>query len=281
MASAPPGQRLLVFQSLWGMRGLTNEPLAGQDLVRGLERIAEAGFDGITIDFVDPGAARETVGLARGLGLRWNAQCYPRDPGMLAGALELVSELGAEFVNAQPNATPFTLAESVAFLEGLQEVAVTSPVPVLYETHRDRVTTDLFHTLQLLDELPWLRLTADLSHYLVGREFPFPVSDANHELIRRITDRSDAYHGRVGTREQVQVPLFPHHQPWIDLYAGWWRSGFASWRARAAADAELVFLVELGPPPYAITGADGNELSDRWDDALRLRDLVRMLWAEL
>ena len=40
----------------------------------------------------------------------------------------------------------------------------------------------------------------------------------------------------------------------------------------------MTFTVELGPPPYAITGADGLELSYRWEDALVLKDLVRRRW---
>ena len=124
-----------------------------------------------------------------------------------------------------------------------------------------------------------MRLTADLSHYLVGREFRYPVSDENHALIHRILDRSDAFHGRVASREQVQVSLgFPQNRKWLELFLGWWEEGFRRWRASAEADATCIFTVELGPPDYAITGPDGRELSDRFADALQLRDLVRGVW---
>lgn len=150
------------------------------------------------------------------------------------------------------------------------------------ETHRDRMTTDLFFTLHLLDCFPDLKLTGDLSHYLVGREFAWPVAEENHRLMHRIIDNCWGFHGRVASREQVQVPIsFKHNKPWVDLFMGWWEYGFRSWRRRAPGDATLTFLCELGPKPYAITDANDADLSDRWQEALMMKDMIRDLWARI
>src|ERR671939_694318 len=63
-----------------------------------------------------------------------------------------------------------------------------------------------------VDELrPVLDLVAD-----VGRELAWPVDDTSHAQIGRILDHARAYHGRVATREQVQVQIgFPQHAQWV------------------------------------------------------------------
>ena len=40
------------------------------------------------------------------------------------------------------------------------------------------------------------------------------------------------------------------------------------------------FRVELGPPDYAILGADGREISDRWEQQKAMKALVERLWNE-
>ena len=144
------------------------------------------------------------------------------------------------------------------------------------------MTTDLLFTLRLLDCFPDLRLTGDISHYVVGREFAWPICEQDDRQIRRILDNSWGFHGRVASREQIQLQIsFAHHKEWLDLFLAWWKYGFESWRMRAPDDGVLTFLCELGPKEYAMTGPDGYELSDRWEEASMLKDLVSDLWAAL
>src|SRR5690348_7961129 len=271
-------QRLRVLQSLWAMeRRLAGEP--EWPLQTQLAMIRDAGYDGVGVRFVDPAFATDVTSFLRSHGMIWQAQCYPKTVDDLKPVLELVAKLGADHVNLQPDVRPQTIAACIPLLEGWRRLADQADVAVHVETHRDRMTTDLFFTLQLLDCFPDLRLTADLSHYLVGREFAWPVDDVNHALIHRILDNTWGLHGRIASREQVQISLdFPQHQGWVKLFMGWWEYGIRSWKKRAGPDATLTFLCEFGPPPYAITGRDGKELSDRWKEALIMKDMIRALW---
>lgn len=274
-------QELLVYQSLWAMERRRPDGLEWS-LEEKLTMIRDAGFDGAGVRFVDPAYARDVTGFLRANGMSWQAQCYPQSVGDLAPILELVGELGADHVNLQPDVRPYRLSECVPYIEGWRRLAREAGIPVHVETHRDRMTTELFFTLKLLDCFPDLRLTADLSHYVVGREFAWPVAPENHAMMHRLLDNTWGIHGRVASREQVQVQIgFPQHQGWVELFMGWWEYGMRSWRRRAGPNAKLTYLVELGPPTYAMTGVDGYELSDRWQESLTMMRMVRELWAKI
>ncbi len=274
-------QKLLIYQSLWAMERRRPDGVEWS-LDEKLQMIHEAGFDGAGVRFADRAYARTVTAYLRARGLSWQAQCYPKSVDDLKPIIETVQELGADHVNLQPDVRPYTLEECVPLLEGWRRLGEEAGLAVHVETHRDRMTTDLFFTLRLLDAFPDLRLTGDLSHYLLGREFAWPVSDENHRLMHRILDNCWGFHGRVASREQIQVQIsFAHQKEWLDLFLGWWEYGFRSWRKRAPRDATLTFLCELGPKEYAMTGPDGYELSDRWQEALLMKRLVRELWDRL
>lgn len=241
--------------------------------------IAEANFDGVSAHYTNRADVVRLNEAVRGRGLNIEGVCFPRSVEDLRLPLELAVEFPVSHINLQPDVRLRRVEDCLPLLDGWMQLAEEAGVPVFIETHRDRMTTDLFFTLDLLDRRPDLPLLADLSHFLVGREFAFPVQEENHSHIRRILNNAHAFHGRVASREQVQIEIsFLHHRPWLDLFLDWWEYGFRTWRARAPEDAKLVFTCELGPKPYAITGRDGNDSTDRWAESLMLREMVRDLW---
>lgn len=274
-------QRLLVFQSLWAMERRHTDGYE-RTLEENVRMIADAGFDGVSAHYTKRADVRRLARLRATCGLHAEGQCFPRTIDDLQPVLENAVESGVHHIDLQPDVRPRTVAECVTLLDGWQRLAEQVDFPVYIETHRDRMTTDLYFTLDLLDARPDLKLLGDISHYLVGREFSWPVSDENHALMHRILDQSWAFHGRVASREQVQIELsFEPHRMWVDLFLGWWGYGFASWRRRAGADDTLAFTCELGPKPYAIIDRDGNDTTDRWAESLLLQDMIRKVWAEV
>jgi len=271
-------QKLIVMQSLWAMERRQTDGHE-RTLEENVGMIIAAGYDGVSTDWRDRERSKRITALIKPHGLVAEGQCFPDTVDDLKPVLEIATETGLHHLDIQPNAKPRTLGECVPLIEGWVRLSEEVDFPVYIETHRDRMTTDLFFVLDLLDRFPDMKLLADLSHFLVGREFAWPIDDTNHGYIHRVLDNAWAFHGRVASREQVQIEIsFPHHRMWFDRFLGWWEYGFRSWRRRAGTDADCSFVCELGPPPYAITGRDGNDLADRWDDALLMREKVRALW---
>ena len=280
----PAMQTLDVYQSLWAMELRRPDGLEWP-LEKKFEMCRAAGYDGLAIDLVDTdiAATKAMVPLYEKYRLGCIINAFPKSIEDLRPVLVAAREFNARFVNVIGLVMPLRVEEAAPVIRAWMRMAEEIGIAIHFETHRNCITNDLFFTLLLMEAVPEMRLCADLSHYLIDREFRYPLSAGDQALIRRILERSDAFQGRVASREQIQVQItFPQHQKWFDLFLGWWEDGFRLWRARAAADAVLNFQCELGPPrDYAITGPDGYEMSDRWTEALIIRDRVQAIWQRL
>ncbi|MGY1813894.1 sugar phosphate isomerase/epimerase family protein [Blastococcus sp. SYSU D00820] len=275
------GQRLVVSQSLWAMEDL---PLGGPQwtLPERVAAIADAGFDGLAVDLGarQAPAAADLRPLAEDAGLRVQVFAFVSEQRPLAEALAYAADVGARSMVLCGQVFPAGVAEAAATVRGWLAESSAAGMPVELETHRFTLTNDLHATVALLDAVPELPLAVDLSHYVVGNELPDGPDPRIDPLLDRVLERGTSFQGRIATRGQVQVgPRFPQHAGAVARFRGWWAQGFAAWRARNTADAELSFVCELGTTPYAITGPDGAEISDRWADALLLADWARELFA--
>lgn len=264
---------LLVYQALWAMTGT---PVADS-----FDRVAAAGFDGMAVDLgaLSLEQARATVPHFARTGLAGLVTAFPRSVEGLRPALRLSHEVGAPFAIVVGQVMPLRVPDMAEAIRGWLRVAAEEAMPIQFETHRNCVTNDLFATLQLLDEVPEMVLSADLSHYVVDREMPCPPPADLAGYISRVLARSGSFQGRVAARGQIQLALdFPQNARWVRLFLDWWDEGLRGFAARVPG-ADATFLCELGPPDYAITGPDGGELSDRWAEALALCRHARRIWA--
>ena len=276
-------QKLEIYQSLWAME-LRNPSLAERTPEEAFKMVADAGFDGMCLD---PSVAeiQENLDLKplfekHGLGCMVNAFPYAADD--LVPLLDFATEMNACMVNVISGVMPIRPEDAVAVVRQCIDEDGERDMQLLFETHRDGLLNDLYFTLQLMDLVPEMRLCADLSHFVVDRELRAPVPERDARYISTVLDRSDCFQGRIASREQVQIQIdFPQHQVWVDIFKGWWKDGMREWRKRNTDDATLIFLCELGPPPYASTAGDQNELSDRWVESLQIRDWALDIWSGL
>ncbi len=276
-------QKLEIYQSLWAMEqrrpGEAEAPLEAM-----LDQIAGAGFTGVCLDLAisDIPLAEVARPLLEERGLKSLFNGFPRNDDELRILLALARDHDAPYLSVIGQIMPRDVAGMITVARRWIEIAADVGVPLLFETHRHGLLNDLYPTLDLIDANPELRLNADLSHFVVDREFAMPINELDDEFITRVLDRSWAFQGRIASNEQIQIQLdFPRHLPWVEQFKVWWERGLRSWRGRASSDATLTFLCELGPPPYAITGADGLELSDRWLETLEIRSRINAIWRNL
>jgi hypothetical protein len=276
-------QKLEIFQSLWAME-LRQPGIPERPMEENFRMVAEAGYHGLCID---PAVHEiddflKLKPLYREYELKCMVNAFPASIEELPPLLGLASELDASLVNVIGQVMPLTVEEGVPLVRQWMADAQRAGLPLLFETHRDCTLNDLYYALQLIELVPEMRLCADLSHYVIDREMRLPLSVTDQDYMHRILERSDCFQGRIANREQIQVQIdFPQHCDWVAQFRKWWKEGIGMWRQRNDENATLIFLCELGPPPYAMTDANQTELSDRWREALAIRSWVEEIWTGL
>ena len=274
-------QSLKTYTSLWAMQphDQTGIKLPYDEVC---EMVSSAGYDGMAIDLGagDVAQAHEVRPHMERHGLTPLIVAFPKTVESLRETLVMAKDFGSPFVDVIGQVMPLSVDGMIPVVREWIEMADQIGISIQFESHRNCITNDLYSTLCLLDAVPEMRMCADLSHYVVDREFWFPISERDLGLISRVLQRSDSFQGRVASRQQIQLQLdFPQHQKWVKLFKNWWREGLKDWRQRSSGD--CIFLCELGPPEYAMTGPDGIEMSNRWEEGLQIKSWVERIWNDL
>ncbi len=214
----------------------------------------------------------------RAEGLRLALGHHPFTVQDTVKTVDRAKRLGADYIFAQP-ADAFTLEEeAVALIRGGHTYASEQGVPYFLETHRNTCTETLPQTFRLLERLPDVRITADLSHFFVIGEFYGWESERLPERLGPVLERVSSFHGRISNGEQVQVDVGDGSDRLPQVYVEIWAQGMRAWLRDARPGDVLSFASELGPPAYAIVDPSGHEISDRWEQSLVMKRLAEQAW---
>lgn len=257
------------FRTTWGLVGPS---MPWMNLSKFIEDAARADFQGVEfplahLAFEHPD---EAEAISRVLAKLEETELQlialiatrPENWGDEAGHLEdfkrqvsLAQRLGAQKAAVHCGADSFDHATSVRFLRDVHLLAADHGVLPCIETHRGRPLFNPWSTAALLDALPDMRLTSDLSHWhvVVDRD-PIDIMDLFDEASRRASH----VHARIGHEKGPQVP-HPGDQFWKDhvaLYKRWWTISKESMDARGET---FTIASEFGPPPYMNTRPFSHE----------------------
>lgn len=279
----PP--QMEVHQSWWAMRGIGDKH-GEWPVEKKVEKIAEAGFRGILGRLPAPEEAELWRKLLDRYGLRFGIEAFPADPEDFSEFLRQANEFGVSYVNAQVKDAFVVGDQAIARLQGIITAGAKASVPVFVETHRGRITQDLLRTIEYVQALPDLRLTIDLSHYVLAGEMLYP-DDRAEACFQILLERTSCIHGRISNGQQIQVDIGPKGEhPMTSRYLEWWKQGMMNWRKEARPGDILPFVCELGPLPYAIgrkgyLEATQEEISDRWEQSLLVKRLAEETWKSM
>ncbi len=246
----------LVFFSLWGFQG---------SLAMALETAGRGGFDGLELNIHHPaleedGDAPErlrdsgrplVLEVVTGGGYVPDLACTPgQHLAELDELLERSAPLSPDRVTVLTGSDAWPLDQQRDFLAEAVAMAGRSSLPVSFETHRSRCLGMPWTIGPLLEALPGLRLTADLSHWCVVAE---RLMTPDLAPIQAMAARVDHIHARVGHAQgpQVSHPFAPEHAAALAAHLACWQLFREQALGRGMPPPS--FTPEFGPDGYMPT----------------------------
>ncbi|NWB48369.1 sugar phosphate isomerase/epimerase family protein [Pseudomonas gingeri] len=244
--------KLEIFRTLWGYTA---------SKAQALEELLAAGFDGLEARLpLDAAERSEFAAFLRANRLGYISTvftAYDVLPVQAAAPAEHLqdldrklawaAELEPRFVNLLAGNDRWPLAQQVEFFGQAMALAKRHGQFCTFETHRSRSLFNPWVTLELIRQLPDLRFTSDISHWIVTCE---RLLDDPADDLSAFVERVHHIQARVGYDQGPQVPHpgAPEYARELAFHQAHWES---IWRAQQARGYTVTTLTpEFGADGY-------------------------------
>ncbi len=241
-------------------------------------RIADAGYDGVESAVAEISDEKKIKDLLREYNLEYIPLIYTEGSDHIKDFRQLIS-LASHFepkkIIAHAGRDLWSFDEQANFFRETLMIEKEFGIPVAHETHRRRPLFSPMNGFALMQELPELKINADLSHWCCVTE---SMLEDHSESIDLAASRAIHIHSRVGYENGPQVPD-PRAAEWVGHLAKfeeWWKLIIAEHSKRG--EEELTITPEYGPPSYMHTIPFENKpVADLWDVCLWSAEIFRKM----
>ncbi|SHJ94783.1 sugar phosphate isomerase/epimerase family protein [Pseudozobellia thermophila] len=253
-------KKLLFFQTDWG-RSTSWDAFC--------EKTKAAGYDGLETWF--PKDEREAEELREALNkydlqvgfLNGTDKSVPFEESLRAYTENFKNIIAWKpaYINCHTGSDFFSFEQNKAFIDAANKIARKNKVRIYHETHRGRFSFNLPDTQKYLSAIPELKLTLDISHWMVVHESLLQSQDSE---LNEIIDRSSHIHARVGHAEgpQVSDPEAPEWKKAVGRHLDIWEKII---RKKWETQDFFTVTTEFGPPDYMPTLPYTRvPVSDQW-----------------
>ncbi|WZH45848.1 uncharacterized protein QYS62_006916 [Fusarium acuminatum] len=281
------------FRTVWGVE-------SGDDFqhwISWFPELKKEGFAGVEVDITDrdTGNLEKLHQLLDEAGLEATVLIHTAWAGYVGGRptdltpdvhldiyrgeLERAKILKPVRINAQSGGDYWSWDESVYFfkktLEIDDELGLTGLVS--HETHRNRSLFTPYAAKYILPKVPKLRVTADISHWVVVCERLLDLGEEDKEILDILIPHVTHIHARIGTTQSSQCPepedpIFKEERQFFEKL--WLRIV----KARSQDSDVITFVPEYGPFPYhpygsvrthgEVANSEGARLQKLFEDSL-------------
>lgn len=171
--------------------------------------------------------------------------------------LDIMSEFHPEKINIHGGVDSWDSDEISQYFTGFLEIEKSCSVELLHETHRGRILYSPWSTLRVFKKFPTLKLTADLSHWVVVAERHL-LTEEFDQVMEMVARQTRHIHARPCSPQHIQLGNLddPVYKEDLECFKKYW-----SLIVRKQADlgfTEHSVDPEFGPFPYSPVLAHTN-----------------------
>lgn len=265
-------EKILFFQTNWG-NSLSWDAFC--------EKTKASGYDGIEVWF--PNDTKNQLALKTALKkydlkiifLNGTNRSLPFKEGLdgFVKNLEKIITWNPIAINCHTGNDFFTFKQNKAIIDASNAISEKHNIPIYHETHRGRFSYNLPDTNRYLDEIPMLKLTLDISHWMVVHESLLQNQDSELEAV---IDKSNHIHARVGYAEgpQVNDPEAPEWATALNRHLDIWEKVIKKeWKKNNKG---VTVTTEFGPADYMHTLPYTRvPVADQWKANVYIMDAIK------